>query len=183
MRKILFFLLLLPALAALGHDVYMFTQNQDKGFRLSDLGWLWDKYHKESHDQWKNYVGLIDETVGETVDNIENTVTPETTPPQPPAPYQESVTVESAQGKDTVVTEQQPEQQTAAIQKENTPMQKWIGLLLKQKAVFVFGGLAAIVFILNALLGLIFKGKSGMDEMEYLKKNKGKGGSYKYNRK
>ena len=38
MRKLLFFILLIPAVAALGHDIYMFTQNQDKGFRLSDTG-------------------------------------------------------------------------------------------------------------------------------------------------
>lgn len=53
MSKRLIIILFLPALIALGHDVYLMTQIPEKGFMLADLGWIWDRYHKESHDQWK----------------------------------------------------------------------------------------------------------------------------------
>lgn len=53
MRKIIYFLLIVPILAVLAHDVYLFTQNQDKGFMLTDAGWIWHEYHPESNAQWK----------------------------------------------------------------------------------------------------------------------------------
>ena len=67
MRKFLFFLILLPALAALGHDGYMFYQYPEKGLQLSDLGALWDKYHKETHDQWKTKVKEFSQSVDELI--------------------------------------------------------------------------------------------------------------------
>jgi len=66
MRKLLFILLLVPVIASLGHDAYIYYQEPEKGIRLSDLGALWDKYHKESHDQWKTKV----QEFGENVDNF-----------------------------------------------------------------------------------------------------------------
>jgi hypothetical protein len=46
----LIFVLLLPILCALGHDAYYYYEHQDEGFMLSDIGWLWTTYAKESHD-------------------------------------------------------------------------------------------------------------------------------------
>lgn len=43
------FILALPALAALGHDAYLFYMNQDKGFELAAAGFIWTKYHPESY--------------------------------------------------------------------------------------------------------------------------------------
>ncbi len=36
-------------LAVLGHDGYLYYQNQDKGFQFSDIGFLWTTYHPESY--------------------------------------------------------------------------------------------------------------------------------------
>ncbi len=64
-KGLLIFVLLIPALAALGYDAYVFYENQEEGFKLSDLGWLWTTYHMESHDyayqeigeeSWRKYV-------------------------------------------------------------------------------------------------------------------------------
>lgn len=50
---LLAFLLALPALAALGHDIYMAYLNTslplEDRFYLSDLGWLWKEYGLESY--------------------------------------------------------------------------------------------------------------------------------------
>ena len=67
MRKFLFFLLLLPPLVSLGHDAYIYYQKPEKGFQLSDLGALWDKHHKESHDQWKTKVKKFSKSVEEYI--------------------------------------------------------------------------------------------------------------------
>lgn len=51
MRGVHFFIFLvaLPALAALGHDAYLFYLNQDKGFEMAALGFIWTKYHPDSY--------------------------------------------------------------------------------------------------------------------------------------
>jgi mannose/fructose/N-acetylgalactosamine-specific phosphotransferase system component IIC len=51
-----FFLLIvtLPILGALGHDIYLYTLDQGRGFEFSALGFIWTKYHPES------YKALID---------------------------------------------------------------------------------------------------------------------------
>ncbi|MCF8495970.1 MAG: hypothetical protein K9G62_04800 [Alphaproteobacteria bacterium] len=58
---IFMFIAALPALAALGHDAFLYSQNPDRGFMLSALGFLWTHYHPESYkwaaetlpqDQW-----------------------------------------------------------------------------------------------------------------------------------
>ncbi len=67
MRNFIFFLLLIPVLASLGHDAYMYYQEPEKGIRLSALGSLWDKYHKESHDQWKSKVIEVNQSVDELI--------------------------------------------------------------------------------------------------------------------
>jgi hypothetical protein len=52
-------------MASVGHDAYTYYEEPDKGFRLSDLGSLWDKYHKESHDQWKTKVQEVGQSVSD----------------------------------------------------------------------------------------------------------------------
>ncbi len=67
---------------------------------------------------------------------------------------------------------------------EPSKMQKFIGFLLEQKAIFVFSGIAALAFILNAILGCLFKQKEieGIDN-RHMFRNKRKDGSYGYSRK
>lgn len=59
------FIILIPAIAALGHDIYLFTQDnaiealpealQDEDRRVqsffADLGFIWTEYHPESYKQ------------------------------------------------------------------------------------------------------------------------------------
>lgn len=58
------FLLILPALAVLGHDIYLafFSEDTPDGqpFQLSDLGWLWVQYGPETYDWAK--MALDEET-------------------------------------------------------------------------------------------------------------------------
>lgn len=177
MRKFIFFLLLLPAIAALGHDIYIFTQEQDKGFRLSDIGALWDKYHKESHDQWKVQL----QEMGETIDDLSpfpDQQTPQVTQTDTPQDgYNESFTQTNMDTKDSVTTSLQ-QQNTVQTQAGN--LQKAIGLILEQTAVFAFAGFAAFVYFLNAFCCYICSKKSNIDDMGRPKK---KGGGYKYGRK
>ena len=69
MRYIVLALFLaLPALAALGHDIWLAYGKEfdyTKPIRLSNLGWLWQVYHGETYewareninpDSWKNLV-------------------------------------------------------------------------------------------------------------------------------
>ncbi len=48
------FLLLIPAMAILGHDVYLaytkIEQDASQPFHLSDVGWLWVTYSPASYD-------------------------------------------------------------------------------------------------------------------------------------
>lgn len=64
-KGFLIFLLLIPVIAALGYDAYVYYENQEEGFKLSDLGWLWTTYSQDTHDQafqqlgeesWRKYV-------------------------------------------------------------------------------------------------------------------------------
>ena len=64
-KGLIIFLLVFPAIIALGFDVYMYYQEQEEGWKLTDLGWLWTTYHPESHDsmyqefgpeKWKQYM-------------------------------------------------------------------------------------------------------------------------------
>lgn len=183
MRKFIFFLLLFPAVLALGHDIYIFTQEQDKGFRLSDVGALWDKYHKESHDQWKVKLQEIEGTAKE--------LSPFPDQQQPPVAqtgasenvttlktgYNESFTQTNENGETTAVT---PLQQ-GTVKTQASGLQKVIGFLLEQTAVFVFAGFAALAYVLNAFCCCVCSKKSNLDNMGRPKKKKGEG--YKYKRK
>ena len=186
MRKFLFFLLLLPALVALGHDVYMYTENQEKGFELSDLGALWDKYHKESHDQWKIKLKEYEGVVGDLVPaEIQNTLPVLNGAQSDVAPaiktgYQEDFTQASEKGKDSVVTALKLDD---SVEAEPSGVQRSVGFILEQKAVFVFASFAAIIIVLTFVLGFLFRGKTSADEVASLKKGARKGGGYKYNRK
>lgn len=177
MKKFLFILLLLPALAAIGHDLYLFTQNQDKGFRLSDLGKLWDTYHKESHDQWKIKVDELSEIVNDTMGT-------QTLPQVSTAQTENSITTlhEEFSQKDTTEQSQllQPAPEKIISSEKAKTTKRIIGFLLEQKAVFVFGAIPAILFILNALIKAIHNGKSSKDE-KGSKRNQKK--QYKFGRK
>ena len=185
MRKFIIFLFFIPALASLGHDIYIFQQNQDKGFQLTDLGALWDKYDKKSHDQWKDKVRQISETVADLTPEQLSILTEakEVSTPAPeenPPAFTEGFTQMDEKDKETV---------TMAVKKDDVVetqaniAQSWIGFVLEQKAVFVFGLLAVFVFLLSTILGWIFKEKDGMDELDKIQKKKKKDGNYSYSRK
>lgn len=177
MRKLLFILLLLPAVAALGHDIYIFTQEQDKGFRLSDIGALWDKYHKESHDQWKVQLQEMGETINDLSPFPEQQSASITPTETAQTGYNESFTQTNIDKKDSVTT---PLQQQNTVQTQTGNVQKAIGFLLEQTAVFVFAGFAAFVYFLNAFCCCICSKKSKIDDMGRPKK---KGDDYRYGRK
>ena len=134
MRKFLFFLLLLPAMAALGHDIYMYQQEPEKGFRLSDLGALWDKYHKESHDQWKTKVQELGKDVNEMIPekpfakiSVPDELIPEalapkkTKTPQEPEPVTDETPAPPMENPDLTVEEvKQPEDDVDTIKSVNT---------------------------------------------------------------
>lgn len=91
--KILCFLLIVPALACLAHDGYVYYLSKEAGenlpFRFSDIGWLWTTYSPESF---------------------------------------------------------------AAVKESMSPATwHWVDVILEQTGVFLFGGLAALVY---AALGL-----------------------------
>ena len=198
MRKFIFILLLIPVFASLGHDLYLFAENPDKGFRLSATGALWDKYHKESHDQWKTKVREVTQNVGQTVDDL----TPEELkniklPEQISEVLQEkSEEIETEETKQpdfaesfTMIDEEPPGQSiTTELQEDNVSDQqansliKFIGFVLEQKAALVFAVIALIAYLLNAVCVRIFTKKEGSD-LKKVKKHKRKGGGYGYSRK
>lgn len=177
MRKFIFFLLLLPAVLALGHDIYIFTQEQDKGFRLSDVGALWDKYHKESHDQWKVKLQEMGETINDISPFPEQQPTEITQEGTPKTDYNQSFTQTNTEDGNNITT---PLQQQNTVLTQTYNMQKAIGFLLEQTAVFVFAGFAAFAYFLNAFCCRIFSKKSNIDDMGRPKK---KSEGYKYGRK
>ena len=177
MRKFIFFLLLLPAVLALGHDIYIFSQEQEKGFRLSDVGALWDKYHKESHDQWKVKLQEVGETIEDLSPFPDQQSAPAAQTDAPRTGYGESFTQTNADEKDSITTTLQEQN---AVQAQAGNLQKIIGFLLEQTAVFVFAGFAAFAYFLNAFCCCVCSKKSGIDDMGRLKK---KGDGYKYGRK
>ncbi len=192
MRKFLFFLLFIPMFASLGHDLYIFKENPDKGFRLSALGGLWDKYHKESHDQWKTKVREVTDTVSDTVDDLAideliNTVIPEK-PPTPdttaeekdPPPFMEEFTQTDSKDNEP---DTKPLEVAEVEEVRADSLMKFIGFVLEQKAVFVFAALAAIAYILNAILSRLCRRKEGMDNVKSAKNKKRKGGGYAYSKK
>lgn len=186
MKKLLFILLLLPGFASLGHDAYIYYENPDKGVRLTDLGALWDKYHKESHDQWKTKVQEVGAFVNDTVKELP---LPKTAPEVPKNDVETSENAPDYLGEFTQENAKNAETVVRAVEVEDTAktqtnaVQGYIGFILQQKAVFVFFGFALIVFILNALLTRLFTKKEGMEKVGKLKKMKNKKGGYEYGRK
>lgn len=157
MRKFFYFLLLLPAIAALGHDIYFYTQNQEKGFQLSAVGWLWDKYHKESHDQWTARLGVLDKELAPYESKI-NEAVGVSKKPQVAAGYENEVIVENKRGQDTVVKEEAPSKEAVqeGLNGRPTLLVSLAGSILKQKAVVVFGLLALGVFMIDVVFRFIF---------------------------
>jgi hypothetical protein len=192
MRKLLYILLLSPSVLSLGHDVYFFTQNPDRGFMLSDLGFLWDKYHKESHDQWKmqvvnlgeNFENIKDQVstaTGIDVDAVQSQAQDHVIPPQ----YAQEIKVEAGRNQETTVTKTEP----SAAQKEDKSkanksiMVRVIGFLLQQKAILIFPAFTFIIFCMDMLVrGLFALRPKRKDKFSSEKKSK-KGDAYKYGRK
>lgn len=47
-------ILMVPALAALGHDVYLYSQNMEKPFRLTDYGYIWNTYSPDTFAEFRS---------------------------------------------------------------------------------------------------------------------------------
>lgn len=184
MRKLLFILLFIPFFASIGHDIYIYQEEPDKGFRLTDVGALWDKYHKESHDQWKNKVKEIGETIEEMTPEVLTTTKEVIEPTEEAAPesqentpsYAESFKQTISREGDVKVSEVDPEDVTDT---KTSFVQNKIGFILEQKAVFVSLAIPLIAFLLNALLSPLFKEKEEMDKVQSLRRKRKK---IKYNR-
>ena len=56
-KGIIIFLLIVPALLALGFDAYLYYKDQEEGFKLTDLGWLWIHYDEASHNYSMEQMG------------------------------------------------------------------------------------------------------------------------------
>ncbi len=56
-KGVILFLLVVPALIALGFDYYLYYENQEEGFKFTDLGWIWIEYHEASHNYLMEQVG------------------------------------------------------------------------------------------------------------------------------
>lgn len=52
-----FLICLIPAALAFGHDVYLFTQNPDRGFLFSDMGYVWTTYEPNSYRKFIENAG------------------------------------------------------------------------------------------------------------------------------
>lgn len=174
MRKLVLVLVTLPFIAALGHDIYYYSENQEKGFGFSDIGWLWDHYEKASHDNWKGEVDEVAEQIGEVIGE---------------KPSQEDdMPIENGQpvlqNEDGTVTVLPKEEKTIPSSKIVAKNVKgFMGFLLQQKAVAVTGVFALFFYILLWLTPKLFTRKSQYEEVGGLVGTKGKDGSYKYNRK
>ncbi|MDH5721777.1 MAG: hypothetical protein OEY94_00440 [Alphaproteobacteria bacterium] len=174
MRKIIYFLLIIPILAVLAHDVFLFTQNQDKGFMLSDAGWIWSKYHPETHDQWKIKLKEYEDAFGESLPlekiadlvpvkpiEEEEQVTPLDVSPVDEGQetegqaipdeesYAEEFTQKSGKEGSEVIP---PKQHAEQIASERAVLQDHVGFLLEQKAVFIFFGFLVLVYLIDLIL-------------------------------
>lgn len=49
MAIFLIFLVSLPALAAIGHDIWLYYNDPSRPFEFAALGFIWTKYHPESY--------------------------------------------------------------------------------------------------------------------------------------
>ncbi len=48
LARFLLFIFAIPVLAALGHDLYLFYENQEKGFNFATIGFIWSQYEEQS---------------------------------------------------------------------------------------------------------------------------------------
>ncbi len=185
MRKLIFLLFLIPAIAALAHDIYIFTQNQEKGIHLSDLGALWSKYHKESHDNWKINVkdlsqkieGLVPESIKERTSQTSQEALDEIT--NKPDYAQNFAQLDSKEEKGSIALPPA----TPSGEEYKSVAQSFIGIALRQKAVLLFGGIALFLYFANSLLAKMFKPREGMSVIQKRKKKKNNKGGYQYSRK
>ncbi len=61
------FIVAIPILIALGHDLYLFYINMERGFMLSTPGFIWTQYHPESYKwiveqtapRWWPYINFV----------------------------------------------------------------------------------------------------------------------------
>tara|TARA_B100001989_G_scaffold248559_1_gene222353 strand:+ start:2599 stop:3198 length:600 start_codon:yes stop_codon:yes gene_type:complete len=172
MRKFFYFLLLLPVLGLLAHDVYLFTQNQEKGFMLSDAGWIWSKYHPETHDEWKIKLKEYEDTVKDSIplEDIAKMI-PVVQPEEPdeaaspdsamgeeleavePAPYEEEFTQKDGKDGSEVIPPKVQEKKKA---EERAILQSHIGFLLEQKAVIIAFAIVVAIYIIDLFFSLLF---------------------------
>lgn len=193
MRKLLLLLAFLPLIAAIGHDVYNFTQNQEKGFHFADIGWIWSKYDPASHQQVNKELNTLIEqgeaaqTPVMTAEPVENEAQAPETAPQP----------EGAQPPQTGAPPAEPVDDGTAmirvkVQKDasNIPNTGEIvgnaagfaAFLMQQQAVVVAAFWAALLLILRRLCCGSGSGGKKFDEVDEITGKK-KGGSYKFKRK
>lgn len=197
MRKLLLLLAFLPLIAAIGHDVYNFTQNQEKGFHFADIGWIWSKYDPASHRKVNEELSTLIEQ-GEaaqtplvTAEPVENEAQAPETAPQPegtePAPPQAART--------PAQTPAEPVDDGTAmirvkVQKDASNMPNtgeivgnaagFAAFLMQQQAVVVAACWAALLLIIRRLC--CGSGEKKFDEVDEITGKK-KGGSYKFKRK
>lgn len=182
MRKLIFFIFLIPAIIALGHDIYIFTENQDKGFRLSDIGAIWTKYDQDSHDEWRAKLKDIEkeiiENVPEALKKVETQEEPTTEEKTELPDYAKGFAqIDKKNQQDSTIINIPA---TQAIQ-EPTTTQSIFTFILEQKAVLFFGGIALFLYLTNLIITFFLSTKEGMDAIKkHKKKNKG---AYEYKRK
>ena len=171
MRNVLLIIAFIPLIAALAHDAYVYTQNQDKGFEFTDIGWIWNKYHAESHQK-------ISKELKHTIEEAEKNQKPDMIA----EPVENSENPDIDDG--TAVIKVTKFKDESTLPDSNEVIAEAAGFaefLLQQKAVTVGGAFAAIMVLLAFLIGGINFKKKPKDDMEFL--NRRKGGSYKYSRK
>ena len=208
MRKLLILIAFLPLVAAVGHDVYQFIQNKEKGFRFSDVGWLWAKYDPQSHQQMREQLNTLMEQAEENrepemiAEPIEEPVPPVPAPQATDLPPQtteaQPLTPEPGAAQAPTLAPQTPEAlddetgKVKVIIKKKDALPKttevlggaagFAAFLMQQKAVVVAGGFAALMMLLMWICGSVKLGrKKDMDDD--LLSNRKKCGNYKYSRK
>lgn len=202
MRKLLFFLLIIPAFSSLGNDAYTYFQHPERGFRFSDLGALWSKHHKESHHQWKTKIWEFGKNIEELMpessvpENKEqkndNTPAKEDHTSEDNTSNENTAAADFAQGFEQSIGRDgtlkikplNPEDyKESNIEKRTRQLIAIIGTILEQKAILVLSLIPAFFFILNLMISSLFKEKEEMDKIKAFKKKKRKGGGYNYSRK
>ncbi len=182
MKKILRIISVIILITAFGHDVYLFYQNQEKGFHFSDIGWIWDKYNPQSHKEWN-----------EEIKKVINQAKKEQEQPEIAAvPDEKAEAMQVDDGTATIRVSSLPkdDDKKSIIDKSMVKVNKLTAdaaqlstILMKQKAVVVAGIFTIFIYFITWFFGL-FSGKfkrKGKDELDFLDRKKG--GTYKYKRK